>query len=413
MKRHLVIFARAPQFGRVKRRLAATIGPVAAMRFYRADPGAPDPAPVARSPLDGLAVRHARPSLAHPAWRGAVPRTRAPPGQGDLGPTHEAAVSAAAARARRAGRQRYSGDAAAPHRARLPPAGTTRSRVRSGERRRLLAGRCTPRPAAAALAVRRVRWSTAHALADTLAGSRLGYTTGIADTLDDVDDAQDLQRCRSTGRALCLSRSSSRPDARRTPCPSRPAAGWRNRRAEGYQGARVPPSCQRQSTVDGSSTQVLQPHRRRRDGRSARRSRSADRAATARSPPRRNRRCRGRHRAPGRRRRTAGCRCWCTPPCRLNTSSSGSPASARNSRERRRALAILRLAGHGRPVDADAQLGLLDAAELDAAVGRRLQVGRLHGQRVEVGAAEMRQRHHRGMQVERPAASRPRPRRRR
>ena len=35
MKRHLVIFARAPQFGRVKRRLAEAIGPVAAMRFYR------------------------------------------------------------------------------------------------------------------------------------------------------------------------------------------------------------------------------------------------------------------------------------------------------------------------------------------------------------------------------------------
>ena len=35
MKRHLVIFARAPQFGRVKRRLAGAIGPVAAMRFYR------------------------------------------------------------------------------------------------------------------------------------------------------------------------------------------------------------------------------------------------------------------------------------------------------------------------------------------------------------------------------------------
>ena len=69
-------------------------------------------------------------------------------------------------------------------------------------------------------------------------------------------------------------------------------------------------------------------------------------------------------------------------------------------RERRRALAVLRLAGHGGPVDADAQPGLLDAAELDAAVGRRMQIGGLGGQRVEVGAAEMRQRHHRGMEVE-------------
>ena len=34
--KHLVIFARAPQLGRVKRRLAAEIGPMAAARFYRA-----------------------------------------------------------------------------------------------------------------------------------------------------------------------------------------------------------------------------------------------------------------------------------------------------------------------------------------------------------------------------------------
>jgi uncharacterized protein len=51
MKRHLVIFARAPQFGRVKRRLAAAVGPAAAMRFYR-------------QTLDGLVVRHARPGAA-------------------------------------------------------------------------------------------------------------------------------------------------------------------------------------------------------------------------------------------------------------------------------------------------------------------------------------------------------------
>ena len=35
MTRHLVIFARAPQFGRVKRRLARDIGDTAATRFYR------------------------------------------------------------------------------------------------------------------------------------------------------------------------------------------------------------------------------------------------------------------------------------------------------------------------------------------------------------------------------------------
>ena len=35
MQRHLVIFARAPQAGRVKRRLAEEIGMMEAGRFYR------------------------------------------------------------------------------------------------------------------------------------------------------------------------------------------------------------------------------------------------------------------------------------------------------------------------------------------------------------------------------------------
>jgi hypothetical protein len=36
MNRHLIIFTRAPQLGRVKRRLAAEIGALAALRFHRA-----------------------------------------------------------------------------------------------------------------------------------------------------------------------------------------------------------------------------------------------------------------------------------------------------------------------------------------------------------------------------------------
>jgi glycosyltransferase A (GT-A) superfamily protein (DUF2064 family) len=53
-----------------------------------------------------------------------------------------------------------------------------------------------------------VRWSTAQALADTLAGLPSGYSRGLADMLDDVDDAQDLRRwmqaaqpVRAAGRA--------------------------------------------------------------------------------------------------------------------------------------------------------------------------------------------------------------------
>jgi len=40
----------------------------------------------------------------------------------------------------------------------------------------------------------KVRWSTQHALADTLATIPQGYATAIADTLDDVDDVEALAR---------------------------------------------------------------------------------------------------------------------------------------------------------------------------------------------------------------------------
>jgi glycosyltransferase A (GT-A) superfamily protein (DUF2064 family) len=39
-----------------------------------------------------------------------------------------------------------------------------------------------------------VRWSTGHALADTLAGIPGEFSTALADALDDVDDARDLRR---------------------------------------------------------------------------------------------------------------------------------------------------------------------------------------------------------------------------
>ena len=37
-----------------------------------------------------------------------------------------------------------------------------------------------------------VRWSTGHALSDTLANVRVGEAIGIADTLQDVDEGADL-----------------------------------------------------------------------------------------------------------------------------------------------------------------------------------------------------------------------------
>lgn len=40
----------------------------------------------------------------------------------------------------------------------------------------------------------RVRWSSPHALADTLAGLPRGVTVGFIDTLEDIDDGDGWRR---------------------------------------------------------------------------------------------------------------------------------------------------------------------------------------------------------------------------
>ena len=83
-RRHLVVFARAPVLGQVKRRLARDIGPVAATRFYRRTLTGT----VRRLSTGGrwqtwLAVTPDR-SISDPgAWPAGVPRL--PQGPGDLG----------------------------------------------------------------------------------------------------------------------------------------------------------------------------------------------------------------------------------------------------------------------------------------------------------------------------------------
>ena len=194
MKRHLVIFARAPQFGRVKRRLAGAIGPVAAMRFYRLT-------------LDRQIRNLSRDrrwtvwlfvtpdhAVGHPAWRGIGRARVRSQGQGDLGrrmkqpfrllppgpvvlvgsdiptmqPRHIARAFALLGR----------------HELVFGPA---------SDGGFWLIGARRSRPLPHSLFAK-VRWSTAHALAGTLATIPAGYATGIADTLDDVDDVADLRR---------------------------------------------------------------------------------------------------------------------------------------------------------------------------------------------------------------------------
>ena len=197
MTRHLVLFARAPQAGRVKRRLARDIGVLEATRFYRAILGAQ---------IHSL-IRDRRWKLwlfvtpdnetAHPAWRGAAPVQ--PQGRGDLGQRMLAPFW------------------------KLPPGPVVlvgsdipaMTPAHIAEAFRLLgqhdlvfgpasdggfwligAKRTRPIPRGLFDAV---RWSTPQALADTRANIPATVSVGLADILDDVDDADDLRRVTSRG----------------------------------------------------------------------------------------------------------------------------------------------------------------------------------------------------------------------
>ena len=186
MKRHLVIFARAPQFGRVKRRLAAAIGPGAAMRFYR-------------QTLDRQ-IRMLSRDRRWTVWLFVTPdpaRHRANvrgQGQGDLGqrmkrpfrvlPPGPVVLVGSDIPAMRPRHIARAFALLGSHDLVFGPASDGGFWLVGARRSRPL-----PRSLFAG-----VRWSTPHALADTLATIPAGYTTGIADTLDDVDDAEDLRR---------------------------------------------------------------------------------------------------------------------------------------------------------------------------------------------------------------------------
>jgi uncharacterized protein len=203
MKRHLVIFARAPQAGRVKRRLASEIGLTAAARFYRAT-------------LTDLIRRLANDRrwtvslfvtpdncLGHPAWRGVARSRRRPQGAGNLGqrmklpfqvlPAGPVVLVGSDIPALGASHIAHAFRLLGKHDLVFGPASDGGFWLVGARRLKPL-----PRTLFAG-----VRWSTAQALADTLAGLPAGISTGFADTLDDVDDAGDLQRLqiRSAGHS--------------------------------------------------------------------------------------------------------------------------------------------------------------------------------------------------------------------
>lgn len=195
MMRHLVIFARTPQAGRVKRRLAAEIGTLEATRFYRALLGRQ----IAKLAKDRrwtvwLFVTPDT-SLDHVAWRDHVPACRrCPQRAGDLGrrmklpfrslpPGPVVLVGSDIPKLEPHHIARAFGLLGA-HDLVFGPA-------RDGGFWLIGAKRLKPLPRDLFAGV---RWSTPTVLADTLAGLPRHVTAALADTLDDVDDAAAYRR---------------------------------------------------------------------------------------------------------------------------------------------------------------------------------------------------------------------------
>jgi rSAM/selenodomain-associated transferase 1 len=196
MKRHLVILARAPQAGRTKRRLAREIGAMAALRFYRGSLAQQ----IRRLARDGrwtlwLFVTPDN-ALGHPAWQGIARSKVRPQGQGDLGqrmkrpfrllPPGPVVLVGSDIPAMRPAHIARAFALLGRHDLAFGPAS-------DGGFWLIGARRTKPLPHALFAGV---RWSTADALTDTRLGVPARFSIGLADTLDDVDDARDLQRLR-------------------------------------------------------------------------------------------------------------------------------------------------------------------------------------------------------------------------
>ena len=148
MRRHLVLFLRAPGLGRGKRRLAAEIGDLAALRFERLMIA------MLLRRLAGdrrwdlrIVVTPDRASRQARHWRRRDRGLRARRRRSR--PPHAPRARRPRLRPGSARRRRHSGARCPPHRRRLPPARHARSGLRPGRRWRVLAGRRPPPPAPA------------------------------------------------------------------------------------------------------------------------------------------------------------------------------------------------------------------------------------------------------------------------
>ncbi|MBY6244075.1 DUF2064 domain-containing protein [Methylosinus sp. Sm6] len=192
LTRHLVIFTRWPRYGAGKRRLAAEIGATEALRFQRT--------------ALSLMLRRLGADLRWTTWLAVTPDRSGPwPAQFGILPQGQGNLGQRMARV-----------------ARLPPPGPlliigsdipgiTRERVAHGFRalgdHTAVFGPATDGGYWAVGLRRRprfmapfdkVRWSTEHALADSLA-NLTGSSVALLDMLEDVDDARSFVRQRRQG----------------------------------------------------------------------------------------------------------------------------------------------------------------------------------------------------------------------
>jgi rSAM/selenodomain-associated transferase 1 len=198
-ERHLVVFARAPQAGRVKRRLASAIGTMAAARFYRTILARQIAQLSNNSGWKLWLFITPDTALTHPVWRPVPALRRKPQGNGDIGsrmkvpfrrlPAGPVVLVGSDIPAMRCDHIARAFRLLGRHDLVFGPAHDGGFWLIGARRSRPL-----PRDL-----FDKVRWSTPSALADTLATIPTGFSVGLADTLSDVDDAQDLA-CFQTAR---------------------------------------------------------------------------------------------------------------------------------------------------------------------------------------------------------------------
>ena len=188
-RRHVVVFLRAPQLGRVKSRLAAGIGALAALRFYR-ETSLALLRRLARDPRWCCHIAATPDRARFPRWPAAA---RLGQGSGDLGrrmarafaalPPGPALIIGSDIPALTARHVESAFRALGRSDAVFGPAPDGGYWL-VGFRRRPL-----PRGVFAG-----VRWSSAHALADTLQTLPRGMRVLMLETLEDVDDAASYRR---------------------------------------------------------------------------------------------------------------------------------------------------------------------------------------------------------------------------